>query len=273
MKISPTELSSDLIKQLIPRKKDAHKGDFGHVLIIGGDYGMAGAVRMAGEAALRVGAGLVTIATRTEHVSAISSSRPELMCYGVSNFQHLTPLLKRATIVVLGPGLGQSDWSQEIFQAINCNQPKVVDADGLNLLAKLPQKRQDWILTPHLGEAARLLQSTADEIQKNRIQSIQQLQKNYGGVVVLKGAGSLILTPEQELDQCTAGNPGMASPGMGDVLSGVIAGLLAQHLTPGNAAKTGVLIHALAGDKAAGEHPRGLLALDLMPYLRILVNP
>lgn len=263
-----------LQKILPPRAREASKSDFGHVLITGGDYGMAGAVRMAGEAAARVGAGLTSIATRPEHISAIVSARPELMCHPIQQAQDLKKLLARATVVVLGPGLGQSSWSQELFHYViaNASQPKVIDADGLNLLAKQPQKREDWILTPHPGEAARLLNSTAEAIQKNRNTAVQQLQNKFGGIVVLKGAGTLIAGSES-LSICKSGNPGMASGGMGDVLSGVMGGLLAQHLNLLQAAELGVSLHATAADLAAKEKgERGLLALDLMEYLRKLVN-
>lgn len=270
------ELNLDQLRQnlLPPRPRSSHKGDFGHVLVIGGDHGMAGAVRMAGEAALRIGAGLVTVATRPEHVSVVSSMRPELMCHGITVVQDLKKLLARATVIVLGPGLGQSHWSQELFHfTLLSEQPKLLDADALNLLSKQPQKREDWILTPHMGEAARLLKITSEEIQADRITAAQQLQKQFGGVAILKGAGTLIQSSAQNLSICNAGNPGMASGGMGDVLSGVIGGLLAQGLTLQQAAELGVCTHATAGDLAAKkEGERGLLALDLMPFLRKLVN-
>lgn len=269
------ELKLPLLQQLLPaRSKDAHKGNFGHVLIVGGDYGMAGAIRMAGEAAARVGAGLVSIATRSNHVSVVSTMRPELMCHGIDTAQDLKKLLARASVIVLGPGLGQSNWSQELFHyALQTEQPKLLDADALNLLSKQPQQRQDWILTPHIGEAARLLKISPEEIQRDRLVSVQKLQDRFGGVVVLKGAGTLVQSGQGQPSICRAGNPGMASGGMGDVLSGVIGGLLAQKLELQQAAELGVCLHAHAGDIAAREGERGLLALDLMPYLRKLVNP
>lgn len=258
---------------LAPRKRTAHKGDFGHVLVIGGHYGMAGAVRMAGEAAARVGAGLVSIATHAENCAIVSAMRPELMCHGISATNELEPLIKRATVIVLGPGLGQANWSQEMHRySLSTPQPKVVDADGLNLLSKSPAKQNHWILTPHVGEAARLLQCSTEEIQADRLASAQKIQQLYGGVVVLKGTGTLVVGSHGQ-SICHAGNPGMASGGMGDVLSGVIGGLLAQKLTLQEAAEVGVLIHSTAADLAATGGERGLLALDLMPHLRRLVNP
>lgn len=258
---------------LPPRGRTANKSDFGHVLVIGGDYGMAGAVRMAGEAAARVGAGLVSVATRPEHIDIVSSTRPELMCHGIKKVKDLDLLLKRATIIALGPGLGQSTWSQQLFKKIMSNKlPKVIDADGLNLLAKKPVRGKNWILTPHPGEAARLLKTTTDAIQADRFTAALKLHKKYGGVIVLKGAHTIIVSEDGKLTTCTLGNPGMASGGMGDVLTGVIAGLLAQGLDLSKAAELGVFVHAAAGDEAAKDGERGLLALDLMPYLRKLVN-
>lgn len=261
-------------KVLSPRPREAHKGLFGHVLIIGGDYGMAGAVRLAGEAALRVGAGLVSVATRPEHISAIVSNRPELMCQPIKSANDLKPLLKKASVIVLGPGLGQSTWSKQLFKlALTSALPKVIDADGLNLLAKQPKKSKNWVLTPHPGEAARLLNISGDEIQNDRVNAAKHLQKKYEGVMVLKGAGSLVCSANS-LTICQAGNPGMSSGGMGDVLSGVIGGLIAQQLTLLQAAELGVCVHAYAGDLAAQRHgERGMLASDLMPYLRELMNP
>ena len=257
---------------LKPRARDSHKGDFGHVLIIGGDVGFSGAVRMAAEAALRVGAGLVSVATRPEHAFMINAERPEIMSHAVSSVVSLNVLLEKATTIVLGPGLGRSKWSQTLFNAvIKCEQPMVVDADGLNLLAEKPFKKSNWILTPHAGEAGRLLKKTPAEIQSDRESQVKLLQKEYDGFVVLKGAGSLIAGPSL-LAMCEAGNPGMATGGMGDVLSGVLGGLIAQKIPLNIASKLGVLIHAMAGDMAAKMGERGMIASDLMPFLRKIVN-
>lgn len=272
---TPTLLNLKNYKNLLaPRARDAHKGLFGHVLIVGGDYGMPGAVHLAAEAALRCGAGRVSVTTRPEHIGVVASGRPEIMIYGISSAQELEPLLAKSTIIVIGPGLGQSSWSEDLFyKALNAPQAKVVDADGLNLLAQNPSVFSNWVLTPHAGEAARLLKTEITTIQMNRTQAVYQLQAKYNGVVILKGADSLVCT-ENTLSMCQAGNPGMASAGMGDVLSGVIGALLAQDLSLQQAAELGVCLHANAGDMAAqvfGE--RGLLAMDLMPYLHKLVNP
>lgn len=265
------------IKQFVefikPRPREFHKGDAGHILIIGGNLGFSGAVRLAAEAVLRVGAGLVSVATRIEHANALNISLPEMMCHGVMTAKELEPLLSKADVVIVGPGLGQTDWSHDLLNtALASEKPFVVDADALNLLAKHPLKKSNWILTPHPGEAARLLKCTAAEVQRDRVAAIKKLQHQLGGVCVLKGAGTLVLANEAEPSLCDAGNPGMATAGMGDVLSGVIGGLLGQGISLEKAAKMGVLIHALAGDRAAEKGERGMIATDLMGYLRELVN-
>ncbi len=256
------------------RNRYSHKGNYGHVLIVGGDQGYSGAARLAGEAALRVGAGLVSVATRAEHSGLMNLNRPELMCHGITHVGQLAVLLEKAGVIVVGPGLGQSDWAKELFNAaINAGKTMVIDADGLNLLANSPATKLDWILTPHPGEAARLLNRPTAEVQQDRFAAVSAIQAQYGGVAILKGAGTLIAS-EDELSVSSTGNPGMASGGMGDVLSGVIAGLLAQGLSLKTAAQQGVYMHGLAADLAAEKDgERGLLASDLMPFLRQLVNP
>lgn len=257
---------------LKPRSRDFHKGMAGHVLVIGGDMGFSGAVILAGVAALRVGAGLVSVATRKEHASVLNIVHPELMCHGVQSEIELQPLIAKANVIVAGPGLQQSDWAKNIFNQIcETEKPLVLDADGLNLLASQPRKKQNWILTPHPGEAARLLKTTAEKIQADRKHAVTEIFKTYGGVAVLKGAGSLTASLK-EVTLCKAGNPGMATGGMGDVLSGVIGGLLAQGVPLADAAKWGVFIHAKAGDLAAKQGARGMIASDLFPFLRALVN-
>jgi NAD(P)H-hydrate epimerase len=192
------------------------------------------------------------------------------MCHGVETAGQLAILLEKADVVVIGPGLGQSDWAKALFwAAINAQKPLVIDADGLNLLARAPVTNQNWILTPHPGEAARLLQCSNAKIQQDRFAAVAAIQASYGGIAVLKGAGTLIASND-DIAVSTTGNPGMASGGMGDVLSGVIAGLLAQGLPLKNAAQQGVYSHGRAADLAAEKDgERGLLASDLMPYLRL----
>jgi hydroxyethylthiazole kinase-like uncharacterized protein yjeF len=267
-----------LLEQLPDRDGDAHKGKFGHVMVIGGDSGFAGAAAMAGEASARMGAGLTSVATRPEHVAAIIARRPELMVLGVTSGQELETYLGRPTVLVLGPGLGRTPWSEQMLQqAVASGLPMVLDADGLNLLAEgrivADTQRGNWILTPHPGEAARLLDCTVAEIQRDRFAATTRLQQRYGGTVLLKGAGTVIAAPDGSLSVAYVGNPGMASGGMGDVLSGVIGGLLAQGLDPCVATKLAVCLHGTAADLAADENgQRGLLAMDLLPYLRQLLN-
>jgi NAD(P)H-hydrate epimerase len=198
---------------------------------------------------------------------------PELMCHGVIDSKQLRDLLEKASVIVLGTGLGQRDWGKVLFTtAINCNKPIIVDADGLNFLAQFPQYNSHWIITPHVGEASRLLDSTTKIIQKNRFEAAQTLQRKYGGVVLLKGAGTLIATDNQ-ITISNTGNPGMASGGMGDVLAGVIASLVAQGMSLKNAAEQGAYAHGAAADKAVKQDgERGLLASDLLPHLRRWVN-
>lgn len=268
-------LDEGLSGTLLPRRlKNSHKGQFGHVLVIGGGYGMPGSVLMAAHAALRVGAGIVTVATRPEHANQALPLLPEVMIYGVNEAAELLPLIAKATVCIIGPGLGEDEWAKALFTTALASQlPMVIDASALRLLAQNPQHDDNWILTPHPGEAASLLKCTTADIQSDRYQAIINLQSLYGGNVILKGVGSLVSTDESEIYLCNAGNPGMASAGMGDALSGIIAGLVAQGLLLADAAKLAVWLHARAGDLAAAERgERGLLASDLMPYLHRLVN-
>lgn len=263
---------SELSKHLFPRDRNCHKGDFGHVLVIGGRSGMPGAVRMAGEAAARCGAGLVSVATHPQHAETVAAACPVLMAHGISETGQLRTLLKKATTLAFGPGLGQNDWARLLFSNVmETNMPRVIDADALNLLAENTQQCDQQIMTPHPGEAGRLLGVSTVDVQHDRLLAINKLQQKYGGVVVLKGQGTLV-SDGGEIWLCPFGNPGMASGGMGDVLTGIIAALLAQGLPLLEAAKCGVLIHALAADKAAATQPRGLLAIDLISALREFVN-
>ena len=263
-----------LAKTLPRRSRTSHKGQQGRVLLIGGGEGMAGAARLSGEAALRVGAGLVTIATRPENVSAITANRPELICRGVETAKDLAPLIEQADVLAIGPGLGQTPWARAMFEmTLNCEQRRVLDADALNLLAQSPRRSDRSVLTPHPGEAGRLLGRSAAEVQHDRLGAARAIAERYGGVVVLKGAGTLVVEDAASPHICDRGNPGMASPGMGDVLTGVIAGILAQGAGCADAARAGVLAHAMAGDMAAQRGERGLLASDLFGFLQTCINP
>jgi NAD(P)H-hydrate epimerase len=266
-----------VIQQPLPRRlRCTHKGDYGHVLIIGGEQGYSGAARLAGVAALRMGAGLVSIATRSSHADFMNSNHPELMCHGVDTAEQLMPLLAKATVIAVGTGLGQSNWASDLLiAALSTQKPLIIDADGLNLLAKMVSHKElphyDWILTPHPAEAARLLNCSTAAIQQDRFAAVLALQEKYHGVVVLKGSGTLIASSE-EIAVSNTGNAGMASGGMGDVLTGILAGLVAQGLSLKHAAQQGVYLQGKAADFAAKDGERGLVASDLMPYLRLSVN-
>ncbi len=255
------------------RQRTAHKGHFGHVLLIGGDCGFSGAILLAAEAALRTGAGLVSVATRRRHSAYLTVGRPELMCHAVENEDELKPLLAKATVVVIGPGLGQSNWAKMLFnQVVQEKKPLVCDADALNILAETPHFCAHWVLTPHPGEAGRLLGCETAQINQDRFQAAQQIQHTYGGITVLKGAGTLIRNTE-ETHISTTGNPGMATGGMGDVLAGMIGGIMAQKFAPYQAVCIAVYLHGQAADKAAKQGgERGLLAQDLMPFIRQGMN-
>jgi NAD(P)H-hydrate epimerase len=266
-------------KALLPRRQpSAHKGDCGRVLIIGGTPGMTGAARLAGEAALRAGAGLVTVATHPEHAASLNLGRPELMVHAATDPVALDPLLPRADVIAIGPGLGQGVWGATLLgdlldRAQLRGRPMVVDADALNLLARAPRHRDDWVLTPHPGEAARLLGISVAEVEQDRFSAVIALQQRFGGVTVLKGAGTVVRGPGHRPSAvCSQGNPGMASGGMGDALTGIIAALLAQGLGLEEAAEAGVCLHAGAGDHAAAAGQRGLLASDLIGALRATLS-
>lgn len=262
------------IANALPRRsRTAHKGTFGHVLVIGGGPGMPGAVRLAGEAALRSGAGLVSIATHPSHGLLPASGRPELMCHGIADAADLDALFRRATVLAVGPGLGTDAWARDMFEAaLGSGLPLVVDADALNLLAEDNRRSDDWILTPHPGEAARLLDQSTDAIQRDRVAAVEALAARFGGTAVLKGSGTLVSCAAGPPWFCTGGNPGMASPGMGDVLTGIIAGFRAQGLSGEIAAVAGVEAHARAGDRAAADGERGIIASDLLEALKPVIN-
>lgn len=265
----------ELAPALPRRARDAHKGRHGHVLIVGGDLGMAGAVLLAARGALRAGAGLVSVATRAAHALPLTAAQPEAMFHGIERADDLAPLLPRADVVAIGPGLGTREWGRTLLEVcLPAAAARVIDADALNLLAQdgcwpLPT---GTVITPHPGEAGRLLGRRTGEVQAQRLQAACDLHALTGAVVVLKGAGSLVVDGHRRL-LCPLGNPGMGAGGTGDVLTGVIAALIAQGLAPAAAAAVGVLGHARAGDVAAAAGERGLLPGDLIAQLRAVLNP
>ncbi|HLF31026.1 MAG TPA: NAD(P)H-hydrate dehydratase [Xanthomonadales bacterium] len=277
-------IRENIIKSnLRPRRRNSHKGSFGWVLGIGGTSSMSGAVRLCGEAALRSGAGKVTIATSPDHAALVNLACPELMVRGVTGGRQLHALLSQVSVIVIGTGLGQTSWSESLFKAcMKTDVPIVLDADGLNILARLyPEMghnrelpRGRWILTPHPAEAGRLLACTTREVQQDRVGVALQLAQRFDATIVLKGCGTIIAEASGRYGICALGNPGMASAGTGDVLAGVIGALVAQGLDLWDASATGVAAHAHAGDLAAeliGE--RGLIASDIIDQLPAALNP
>ena len=266
----------DLSRWLPPRRRDSHKGSNGRVLCIGGEHGSGGAIMLCAQAALRVGAGLIEVATRERHVAPLLSRLPEAMVHEVEDGASLKAALDRANAIALGPGLGQQAWGLALYErAIASAKPLLLDADALNLLAAHPfALPADAVITPHPGEAARLLGISTAQVQQDRFSAAKALCERYACVVVLKGAGSIVAAAHETPRVIAAGNPGMAVGGMGDVLSGVITALRAQGLDAFEAASCGALLHACAGDAAAHEGgERGLLPSDLMPWLRHYANP
>jgi ADP-dependent NAD(P)H-hydrate dehydratase / NAD(P)H-hydrate epimerase len=277
--------ASHIAKVLPPRSRNSHKGQFGRVLVIGGGAGMAGAARLAGEAALRVGAGLVTVASLAEHQALIVGPRPELMFRAVNDARVVAESMANADVIAVGPGLGRDAWAKAVllavFDAQQPHQQLILDADALNLVAEGVGRQHDdhWVLTPHPGEAARLLQIDAATVQGDRLSALQRLCVERGGTIVLKGAGTLIGNGQAVPQLCAAGNSGMAVPGMGDVLTGCIAGVLAQCRQSPDAGATiealaaAVHLHAMAGDRCAANGIRGILAIEVAEALRTELAP
>ncbi len=265
----------EIARALPRRRREANKGDFGRVLIVGGGPGMPGAARLAGESCLRVGAGLVSVATAPDNPVAIAAGRPELIVHAVADAAAIEPLLQAADIVAIGPGLGQSGWARSLLErALGCGRPLVLDADALNLLAQDGAAAPAGsVLTPNPGEAGRMLGISSAAVQSDRMGALQGLLLRHpGAVIVLKGAGTLIGADGRVPAICERGNPALAAPGTGDVLTGAIAGILAQCRDPWRAAGAGVLVHALAGDDLARERSRGILALELADAVGLWAN-
>ena len=267
----------DLRRALAPRPRKSHKGMFGKVVVVGGGTGMPGAVRLTAEAALRVGAGLVTVASRSEHLQVIVGNRPELMFRSVETAGDVAGAVAGADVVVLGPGLGRDHWARVVLTAtlaaVAPESRLVVDADALNLMAEEVGRQygDDWILTPHPAEAARLLKVATADIQRDRVAALGDLCGQRGGTIVLKGATTLVGQTGRTTLLCDRGNAGMSAPGMGDVLAGAIAGFVAQGRDPYLAAAAAVLAHATAGDQCAKVGMRGMVAMEVAQELRAVL--
>ncbi len=236
--VSARRLNAGSLPRLAARPPASHKGKFGHVLLMGGDRGFGGAILLSAQSALRSGAGMVSVATRSEHVPAALARIPEAMVVGASSANQLMGLLQKVSVLVVGPGLGQAAWGRSLLSAAaNAPVPQVWDADALNILAeervRLPR---DCVITPHPGEAARLLGISTAQVQADRPAAAHALSKKYTAVVVLKGAGSLIASPDGRLAVCHQGHPAMATAGLGDVLAGLVGALLAQGMEAFDAA-------------------------------------
>jgi len=271
--VSAKRLDTFNLPRLAARPASANKGQFGRVLVIGGDHGFGGAALLSAESALRSGAGMVTLATRGEHVPAALTRVPEVMSAGISSANQLRALIEPAAVLVVGPGLGQASWGRSLLSAAaNAQRPQVWDADALNVLAAgvvtLPP---DSVITPHPGEAARLLGVSTQAVQADRPAAAQALAQKYKTVVVLKGAGSLIASVDGRLALCDHGHPAMATAGLGDVLAGLVGALMAQKLPAFEAACLAVWLHASAGERA-GKSGRGLAASDVIPAIRQLLE-
>lgn len=266
---------SDLQHLLPKRNRDAHKGLFGHTLIVGGANGMGGAGRLAAEAAARTGSGRVSAYVSASSASALLLTRPEVMSHAYTlapDANDLAPLLAQASVVVLGPGLSRAPWLNEVLDRIAASETRQVwDADALFGLAQAPRLLGHAILTPHPLEAARLLNCSVEDIESNRFDAARKIALRYHTVVVLKGAGTVI-SDGKNISVLTEGNPGMASAGMGDVLAGIIGALWAQGVSAFDAAQMGAALHACAGDRAARDGQVGLLAGDLIAQIRTVLN-
>jgi ADP-dependent NAD(P)H-hydrate dehydratase / NAD(P)H-hydrate epimerase len=270
----------DFKNLLKPREPAAHKGNFGKLLIMGGQDGMVGATLLAGKAAFRAGAGIVQVLTNSKQPVAVGDYL-EIQAQNFHSSSQLESLIEKSTVLLLGSGMGLEHAANSFLEhSINCSLPLIVDADGLNLLAENLDEdfepRQNWILTPHPKEAARLLNTDVDTIENNRFAAIEQLVTKFKATVVLKGAGTLIKEYQENTISptyvCDLGNPGMATAGMGDVLAGVIAGLVAQKLSLKDACILGVFAHALAGDIVAKDGEKGILASDLLFFIKKIIN-
>ena len=278
--MNPITIETKKLLRKLFRNSESHKGDFGHVLVVAGNIGFGGAALLSSKAAIKIGAGLVSLATRSEHLQAALSFAPEVMTKSVDSGQSLENYLDSPTVICLGPGLGKDYWSEQmIYKSLENSQknktPILIDADGLNLLPEFSKKLplpKKIVLTPHLGEAARLLNTSVEKVKKNRVSAAKRISNKYNSVVVLKSHETLICK-EDKIYICDKGNPGMATAGMGDVLSGMISGLIAQKLSLFEAACLGVDLHARAGDiYSEKNNQQSLLPTDIIDLFARVIN-
>ncbi len=266
-----------LRQHVVERPRTTHKGDFGHVLVVAGNKGFSGAARLCAEAALRSGAGLVSVATHSFHAATLNTGRAEMMVHAIEGPGDMSELIDKAGVIVVGPGLGLDAWAVDLLKTVlQSGKRSVIDADALNLLASgivaLPAEGE-YVLTPHPGEAARLLETDVVSIEADRFAAASNLCRKLSATVVLKGAGTLIASAGGNPPAvCSDGNPGMASGGMGDVLSGLLGTFLAQNENIDEAVCLGVSLHAAAADQAAKKGEAGMLAGDLFEPVRGLLN-
>ena len=268
LRVLPT---SGAQRVLPARRPSSHKRHFGHVLIVGGNRGMGGAVLLAGEACLRTGAGLVSVVTHADHAGNLLARRPELMVQGTATGEFDRSIVERADVIAIGPGLGVDDWAHQLLENVySSGKPLIVDADALNLHATgsyvLPPGS---VVTPHPGEAARLLNTTTVAIEDDRVGAAERLTSQLHVVGVLKGAGSLVANDGEIYAICDIAEPALSTAGSGDVLTGIIAATYAQLGEPLRATSLGVYLHASAGQRARlNSDGRGVIAGDLIDSLR-----
>lgn len=276
-------LTCDWCRQQLPKRQaTGHKGTYGHVLVIGGSNGMTGAPVLAAQAALKSGAGLVTVAVPRSLQHLVAAQVPEALTKGLPETENevfsqealddLLSLISKATAVVIGPGISREETVKSLLAAMlpKVYKPAVIDADALTLIAELNDVTlpRNVVLTPHPGEMARLLHCSTGQVQGDRLAAVRQAAEKYRATTILKGARSLIATPEGDLYINTTGNPGMATGGSGDVLAGMVGALLAQGLTLDKASAAAAFIHGWAGDEAVKETGEmGLVAGDLVRYI------
>ncbi len=281
-------LESSLVKETLPKRSElGHKYDFGHVLAIGGNHSMQGAISLTAKAALKSGAGLVTL---TSAKAALNSSKfvDEIMTLGLEDnnlgflsnlsYEGIKNILSKASVIAIGPGMGKENETKEFLRKIikNCTKPLVVDADGLSLLGKVlredPKFLDDHsspiIMTPHIGELSKLTGLSIDKILINKVDVLKKYAKLWNSILVLKGPSTLISTPESDTYILNNSNSGMATAGSGDVLTGFISGFLAQNSSPLKATLLGVYLHSIAGLLAKEELTEfSMIASDIISYL------